>query len=333
MSALRKHRIDDLSSDPETAPTVDPGLDPSGQPLAVPSTGDVELVGNLAGTEYVTRGARSLRSARPHLRMVSPLRPERASRGVFVMVVTGVLVIGMVAILLINTSLAQGAFTISELKAEQTALLEQEQSLAESVEALAAPESLEQQARAMGMVPSKNAAFLDVETGKVLGRPKPAPGTRATMPRLLTPADTTAAEGVDSVRAGLPVSADPALDPAAVDAAAVQAAANELASAEIVRTADPLAENSLWEEAVIMDVTDMVATGNGGGKPGRGGKKAGDEAARGNGAKGDAAKGNGAKGEAAKGEAAKGEAAKGEAAKGASDAATGDEGLMAVPVP
>ena len=37
----------------------------------------VASIGSTEGTEYATRGARGLRSARPHLRMVSPLRPER----------------------------------------------------------------------------------------------------------------------------------------------------------------------------------------------------------------------------------------------------------------
>ena len=100
------------------------------------------------------RGA-GRRSARPHLRMVSPLRAERASRGVFALVVSGLLVVGMIGILVINTSLAQGAFTISELQAEQATLTQQEQTLAEQVAGAAAPESLEQRARAIGMVPSE----------------------------------------------------------------------------------------------------------------------------------------------------------------------------------
>ena len=52
------------------------------------------------GTEYATRGAR--RSTRPNLRMVSPLRPERASRGVFALVVVGMLILGMIVILVIG---------------------------------------------------------------------------------------------------------------------------------------------------------------------------------------------------------------------------------------
>ena len=139
--------------------------------------------------------------------MVSPLRPERASRGVFALVVTGLLGVGMVLILVINTSLAQGAFTISELQAQQSTLTQQEQTLAEAVAAAAAPESLEEQARALGMVPSENPVFLDVTTGAVLGKPKAAGGATSSVPRLLTPADATVTEAVDNASVGtdLPV--------------------------------------------------------------------------------------------------------------------------------
>jgi len=220
-------------------------------------------VGNSAGTEYVTRGARSHRIARPHLRMVSPLRPERASRGVFAVVITSVLSIGMLAILLINTSLAQGAFTISELKSEQTVLVQQEEALAQVVAAVAAPEALEQRARDLGMVPSENPVFLDLTTGKVRGKPKPAPGTRSTMPRLLTPADATAAEGVDNGLAGLPAAAADQ-DPAAMDAAAAQAAKNEAKASAAKKAKNPNAENNLWEDATVLDVTRDLASGDAG---------------------------------------------------------------------
>lgn len=226
------------------------------------------VAGNPAGTEYVTRGARSHRAARPHLRMVSPLRAERASRGVFALVVLTVLAAGMLAVLLINTSLAQGAFTVSELKSEQGQLMQQEQSLTEAVAALAAPESLETRARELGMLPSENPVFLDVSTGKVLGKPKPAPGTRATMPRLLTPADATAAEGTDTGLADLPAAPPADADPAALDAAAAQAAQNEAdasASAKADRKVkNPNAEINLWEDATVIDVTAELATGDAG---------------------------------------------------------------------
>ncbi len=232
---------------------------------------DLVLPAKPEGTEYATRGARGRRASRPHLRVVSPLRPERASRGVFALVVLGGLAVGMVAILLINTSLAQGAFTISALKAEQGQLLEQEQALIESVAALGAPESLETRARELGMVPSENPVFLDVTTGEVMGKPKPAPGRRSTMPRLLTPADATSAEAVDNGLAGLPVVADPNLDPAAVDAAAVDAATAQAAENQVgeqgagrKRDRNPNAENNLWQDTVVLDVTDDLASGDAG---------------------------------------------------------------------
>jgi hypothetical protein len=220
------------------------------------------------GTEYATRGARALRSARPHLRMVSPLRPERASRGVFALVVTGLLGVGMILILVINTSLAQGAFTISELQAQQSVLTQQEQTLAEAVAAAAAPEILEERARGLGMVPSENPVFLDVTTGKVLGEPKAAGGATSSVPRLLTPADATAAEAVDNASVGtdLPIAPGPDYDPAAADAAASQAAAanaDALAAEEKAaadkkaarKAKDPAAENSLWQDSTLIDVT------------------------------------------------------------------------------
>ena len=102
-------------------------------PPVYPEDELLDEVGNAAGTEYATRGARAHRSARPHLRMVTPLRPERASRGVFALVVVGMLIVGMVVILVINTSLAQGAFTVSELERQQAALIQQEQALDQAV--------------------------------------------------------------------------------------------------------------------------------------------------------------------------------------------------------
>lgn len=184
-------------------------------------------VGNAEGTEYATRGARAGRNSRPHLRMVTPLRPERASRGVFALVVVGMLIVGMVVILVINTSLAQGAFTVSELERQQTTLSQQEQALAQSVAAAAAPDVLEKAARAMGMVPSETPVFVKVPSGKVLGKPKAAPGGTSSAPVLLTPADATVTEAVDNASVGtdLPVAPGPDYDPAAADAAQAQAAA------------------------------------------------------------------------------------------------------------
>jgi hypothetical protein len=211
-------------------------------------------LGHDDGTEYATRGAKGLRSGRPNLRMVSPLRPERASRGVFALVVVGMLIIGMIVILVINTSLAQGAFTVSELQGRQAELTAQEQALSQAVAAAAAPDALERAARAMGMVPSQNPVFLKLPKGKILGKPTAAPGGTAAEPKLRTPADATASEAVDNAAVGtdLPIAPGVGYDPAAADAAAVQAKAVNGASVPLTFTP---------EAALPMDRSAAAANG------------------------------------------------------------------------
>lgn len=244
-----------------------------------------EPIGDDGGTEYATRGARGRRSSRPNLRMVSPLRPERASRGVFALVVTGMLVAGMIVILVINTSLAQGAFTVGALQAQQATLSQQEQALAAAVASAAAPQALERSSRALGMVPSQTPVFLSLPGGKVIGKPKAAPGGTAALPRLLTPANATVTEAVDNASVGsdLPVAPGANYDPAAADAASVQAAeanspglalvaaANSNPGAQAVTDAATViakkarnSENTLWGDATVIDVTSHVSSGDAG---------------------------------------------------------------------
>jgi len=133
---------------------------------------------------------------------------------VFVVLLASILGIGFIGMLLINTTLAQGAFTLSELRSTQNELSRTEATLIESVSALAAPTVLEEKARSLGMVPSSTPAFIKIPSGKVLGKPKPAPGVRVS-----TPADATVGEAAeDSTRSGLPPAFGENYDPATADA-------------------------------------------------------------------------------------------------------------------
>ena len=164
-------------------------------------------------------------------------------------------------------------------------LSQQEQTLSEAVATAAAPESLEQQARALGMVPSQTPVFISLPGGKVLGRAKAAPGGSKTLPVLLTPADATVSEAVDNRVCGnrLPVAPGENYDPAAADAAAVQAASanspdlarvaggGDTSGADAVRaTAKSIAkaarngENALWADATVMDVTTELSSDDSG---------------------------------------------------------------------
>jgi hypothetical protein len=163
-------------------------------------------------TEYATRGVR--RRTRENLRLVAPIRVRKASRGMFVIVLASILGVGLLGMLIINTSLAQGAFTLSELRSTQAELSRTEATLTESVAALAAPIILEEKARSLGMVPSSTPAFIQIPSGKVLGKPKPAPGAR-----IATPADATVGEAAElPANSGLPVAPGENYDPAAADA-------------------------------------------------------------------------------------------------------------------
>lgn len=167
---------------------------------------------NESVTEYATRGVR--RRTGDNLRLVAPMRVRKASRGMFAIVLASILCVGFFGMLLINTTLAQGAFTLSELRTTQTELSRTEATLIESVAALAAPTVLEEKARSLGMVPSSTPAFIQIPSGKVLGKPKPAPGVR-----VATPADATVGEAAElPLVSGLPAAVGEGYDPAAADA-------------------------------------------------------------------------------------------------------------------
>lgn len=114
------------------------------------------------------------------------------------MMAIAVLALGLLAILFVNTMVAQGGFALVELKAEQSRLQERRQALEASIALAAAPASLEASARALGMVQGKAPAFLDVADGRVLGKAIPARGRKAAAGR--TTAGRATAEDAPAAR-------------------------------------------------------------------------------------------------------------------------------------
>jgi hypothetical protein len=102
--------------------------------------------------------------------------------------------LGLGALLLLNTLLAQGSFTLHALDAKVAGLADQEQALQQKAATLASPKRLARSASELGMVASVNPAFLRAEDGKVLGAPVPAP-TPLPVIGSDTEADTTAGTG------------------------------------------------------------------------------------------------------------------------------------------
>lgn len=111
--------------------------------------------------------------SRQRLRVVAP--PARvASRMPFAVICALVLIGGLVGLLLLNVSLAKGAYVSHDLKVASVQLAEHEQALNQQVALAAAPQQLEARARALGMVEAPSPAFIRLEDGTVLGVPQVA---------------------------------------------------------------------------------------------------------------------------------------------------------------
>ena len=142
-----------------------------------------------------TRRVRSKRRGSPR----RPVAPVQWRTVPFAGFIAALLVGGLLALLVVNNSLAAGSFDRARLKAERTLLFEQEQALNQEVLALSSPAMLRREAGRLGMVPAASSAFLDVSTGRILGVP------RATGP--VAPVATlpeAEAEGDESAESALP---------------------------------------------------------------------------------------------------------------------------------
>jgi hypothetical protein len=121
-------------------------------------------------------GARALHrpeSTTPRLRVVTgaPLRRGGAAFGIVCAVL---LAAGLVALLVLNTALAQGSFTLQKLQSTSDQLTDTQGALNQSLDVSKAPANLATKALGMGMVPAGSAAFLRLSDGKVIGVAKPA---------------------------------------------------------------------------------------------------------------------------------------------------------------
>jgi hypothetical protein len=94
-------------------------------------------------------------------------RPAAPPRAPFVLLVVGLLGGTLVSLLLLNTVLAQDAFTLSELQRGNQQLSERKQALQEDINRENSPAVLHAKARALGMVDGKRPAFIDARTGRV----------------------------------------------------------------------------------------------------------------------------------------------------------------------
>ncbi|TCC33366.1 hypothetical protein [Kribbella sindirgiensis] len=110
------------------------------------------------------------KKTQPRLRVVygAPFRPPRMP---FVIFVVSLLAAGLVGLLLLNTELQSGTFSITKLSSQADQLRDQQEQLEKQVRTLESPQNLSDRALRLGMVPNPNPVFLRLSDGRVLGVP------------------------------------------------------------------------------------------------------------------------------------------------------------------
>jgi hypothetical protein len=142
-------------------------------------------------TEGLARSA----FARPVLALVP--NPVRARRAPFVALILGVLLLGLLSLLLLNTTTAQDAFKLHRLQASAADVADQRQALSEQVNQLTGPGGLAAQAVGMGMVPAGPPVFWKP------GDPLP-PGARVLDGMIVVPAGAGPAPAPSATAAPAP---------------------------------------------------------------------------------------------------------------------------------
>ena len=94
------------------------------------------------------------------------------------MLVSLVLLMGVIGLLLFNTSMQQASFATTSLEEQATTLSAREQTLQMELDVLRDPQNVAERAQEMGLVQPCGSATLSLGDGKVLGTPcAPGPGS------------------------------------------------------------------------------------------------------------------------------------------------------------
>lgn len=123
---------------------------------------------SVVATELRPAPSRHATPARPHLRSVPPVQ-RRSARAPFVVLLVALLGGGLVGLLLLNTAVSEGAFVESALGQRNARLSDAAQQLEQTSDRLSSPQQLAARARDLGMEPGGPPAFVDPDTGRVLG--------------------------------------------------------------------------------------------------------------------------------------------------------------------
>ncbi|MDP4668302.1 MAG: hypothetical protein NWP59_00680 [Candidatus Nanopelagicales bacterium] len=95
--------------------------------------------------------------------------PKQIAAIGFGLIISGIVLLGMLGGLFVNTLLSQGQYEIQELQNRSIVLADEHERLAQSVSRLESPDILKNRALEMGMIPSLGSAFIDLRDGRLMG--------------------------------------------------------------------------------------------------------------------------------------------------------------------
>jgi hypothetical protein len=114
-------------------------------------------------TPISSRAIVAAKSAEAILKLVPDISSgARATQKYFATFLTVITLVGLLALLGINTLLAQDAFTLSNLKIQSKALADQREAVARQIDAISSPAALALAASRLGMKPSDSPVFLNL---------------------------------------------------------------------------------------------------------------------------------------------------------------------------
>ncbi|ROR44872.1 hypothetical protein EDD39_3082 [Kitasatospora cineracea] len=176
-----------------------------------------------------TRGSVPGQGGRARITVRPGARSMRGRTPFAVLVVT-LLSAGLLGLLMLNTALNEGSFTLSRLKKQTTEGTDQQQTLQQQIAEQSAPDALERRARELGMVAGGDPAFLNPD-GTVTGTAKPAED-KPPVPRPSTAAPSDPAAAASPGASASP--GDPGIDlaPAPPASAAPPASGSPSAGAQ-----------------------------------------------------------------------------------------------------
>lgn len=149
-----------------------------------------------------------------HIEIVTTRSQRRARpRLAFSFIIIAGLFAVLASQLLLSIALADGAYQISALQADQKELSRAQQSVTEELNVLESPQNLAARAESLGLVSNNSAVYLNLATGAVMGSPsaaKPGAGSvvgangsllipnllLAGVPATMTPSETAVATQV-----------------------------------------------------------------------------------------------------------------------------------------